>query len=57
MTDNDVVVEQVRNRYAAAARAAMGTGRRTLDILDDLDGAGSGCCGGDDCGDVFGSAL
>ena len=46
VTDNDVVVEQVRNRYAAAARAAMGTGRRTLDILDDLDGAGSGCCGG-----------
>ncbi len=63
MTDGDVV-EQVRDRYAAAARAAMGTGRRTLDILDDLDGGGSGsCCGGDgcceggDCGDVFGSAL
>jgi len=57
MTERDVV-EQVRDRYAAAARAAMGTGRRTLDILDDLDGGGSGgCCGGDDCGDVFGSAL
>jgi SAM-dependent methyltransferase len=64
MTDNDVV-EQIRDRYAAAARAAMGTGRRTLDVLDDLDGGGSGCCGGDSCCtgaaatdvDVFGSAL
>ncbi len=56
MSTNDVV-EQVRDRYAAAARAAMGTGRRPLDVLDDLDGGGSGCCGGDACGDVFGSAL
>lgn len=62
MNDRDVV-EQVRDRYAAAARAAMGTGRRTLDVLDDLDGGGSGCCGGDSCcggtaeGEVFGSAL
>ncbi len=61
MTDD--VVEQVRDRYAAAARAAMGTGRRTLDLLDDLDAAG--CCGVDDCcsgqtpsdAGVFGAAL
>jgi SAM-dependent methyltransferase len=62
MSDSDVV-EQVRDRYAAAARAAMGTGKRTLDILDDLGGGGSGCCGGDGCcsgtaeTEVFGSAL
>ena len=48
MSDNNVV-EQVRNRYSAAARAALGAGRRTLDILDDLDGGGGGCCCGDDC--------
>ncbi|HQY98599.1 MAG TPA: arsenite methyltransferase [Propionicimonas sp.] len=62
MSDNNVV-EQVRNRYSAAARAALGAGRRTLDILDDLDGGGGGCCCGDDCSTeatktaVFGSAL
>ena len=62
MSDRDVV-EQVRDRYAAAARAAMGTGRRTLDVLDDLDGGGGSCCGGDGCcsgtaeTQVFGSAL
>ena len=62
MVENDVV-EQVRERYAAAARAAMGTGRRALQVLDDLDGA-AGCCGGDGCctggatdADVFGSGL
>lgn len=63
--NNEDVVEQVRDRYAAAARAAMGSGRRTLDVLDGLDGAGSGCCGPDDCcsgqtaadAGVFGSAL
>lgn len=55
MTDQDVV-EQVRDRYAAAARAAMGTGRRTLDLLDEADGDGS-CCGEGGCGEVFGSAL
>ncbi|MDQ7991166.1 MAG: arsenite methyltransferase [Propionicimonas sp.] len=58
MGDSDDVLEQVRDRYAAAARAAMGTGRRTVDILDDLDGGGSGsCCGEGGCGDVFGAAL
>ena len=57
MTESDVV-EQVRERYAAAARAAMGAGRRTLDILAVLDDPGSGgCCGGDECGEVFGSTL
>jgi SAM-dependent methyltransferase len=62
VSDSDVV-ERVRERYAAAARAAMGTGRRTLDVLDDLDGGGSGCCGGAGCcsgtaeTEVFGSAL
>lgn len=57
MGDGDLV-EQVRDRYAAAARAAIGSGRRTLEILDDLDGGGGGsCCGDGDCGDVFGAAL
>lgn len=62
MSDNDVV-EQVRDRYAAAAKAAMGAGRRPLDLLNDVD-AGS-CCAEDSCcsgtiaseADVFGSAL
>lgn len=56
MTDIDVVA-QVRDRYAAAAKAATATGRRALDLLESPDSAGSGCCGQGDGGDVFGSAL
>ncbi|MGV8910204.1 MAG: arsenite methyltransferase [Propionicimonas sp.] len=57
MTDRDVV-EQVRDRYAAAAKAAMATGRRALEVLDEADGCGSGsCCSGATSEEVFGSAL
>ena len=41
----------------------MGAGRRTLDVLDDLDGGGTGRCGGDGCcagsddAEAFGAAL
>lgn len=58
MSESDVV-EQVRERYAAAAKAAMGVDRRTLDVLDEADG----CCGGGGCGagvteaEAFGAAL
>lgn len=57
MTDSDLV-EHVRDRYAAAARVAMATGRRTLEVLDEVNGCGSGsCCSGATSGEVFGSAL
>jgi arsenite methyltransferase len=57
MTDSDVV-EQVRDRYAAAAKVALATGRRTLEVLDEIDGCGSGnCCSGAASDEVFGSAL
>lgn len=57
MTDSDLV-EQVRDRYASAAKAAMATGRRALEVLDDADGCGSGsCCSGATSDEVFGAAL
>lgn len=58
MSDSDVV-EQIRERYAAAARAAMDAGRRSLDVLDEADGCcgGGGCCSGNTEAEVFGSAL
>lgn len=60
MSDSDVV-ERVRDRYAEAARAAMGTQRRTLDVLEAADGCcgGGGCCSGgaEAEAEVFGAAL
>ena len=57
MTDSELI-EQVRDRYASAAKAAMSTDRRTLEVLDEDDGCGSGsCCSGAASDDVFGSAL
>lgn len=48
----------VRDRYAAAAKAAMATGRRALEVLDEADGCGSGsCCSGATSDEMFGSAL
>ncbi len=55
MSDRDLV-EQVRLRYGAAARAAMGTGHRALDLLEEPGGSG-GCCSGSGAGEVFGSVL
>jgi len=57
MPDSDVV-EQVRDRYAEAAKAAMSTGRRTLEVLDETDGCGTGtCCSGATSEEAFGPAL
>ncbi len=58
MAATDDVIERIRERYAAAAVAALSSGRRSLDVVgqDDCCGTG-GCCSAPESGAAFGRAL
>jgi SAM-dependent methyltransferase len=55
MNERELLQEQVRERYAAAAVAVSSFGREALPVLDDC--CGSSCCGGGEVDAAFGSEL
>ena len=52
------LTQQIRDRYASAALAALSSGRRALQVVDETDCCGTaGCCSGPESGAAFGRAL
>ena len=57
MTDQDTV-DLVRERYAQAAVSSRAQGRTALQVLNDKDAAGCGCCGSTEAStEAFGAQL